>query len=87
MDAAGMRMVQEKKAAILAEAGGRTDGIDKKAVGGKDVLSLLLQANLAVDASQRISDEEVLAQIPTFIAGGTLQNIFSEIPLNALLRL
>ena len=72
-----MRIVQERKAAIMAELGGRTTGIDKKSVGGKDVLSLLLQANLASDVSQRISDEEVLAQIPTFLLAGAH---FTRIP-------
>ncbi|EJD37741.1 cytochrome P450 [Auricularia subglabra TFB-10046 SS5] len=70
MDEIGMRIVQEKKAAILAEMG--SGRIEKKAVGGKDLISLLLQANLAADLepSQRLSDEEVLAQIPTFLVAG-----------------
>lgn len=67
----GTRIVQEKKAAILAELGGSTD-IGRKAVGGKDLISLLLQSNLAadVDPLQRLSDEEVVAQIPTFLLAG-----------------
>lgn len=71
MDSIGMVIVQEKKAAILAEAGGAR--LDKKSVGGKDLISLLLKANLAADVQphQRLSDEDVLAQLPTFIVAGT----------------
>ncbi|EJD37740.1 cytochrome P450 [Auricularia subglabra TFB-10046 SS5] len=70
MDEIGMRIVQEKKREILDEMGaGR---IEKNTVGGKDLISLLLRANLAADLppSQRLSDSEVLAQIPTFIVAG-----------------
>ena len=70
MDEVGIQIVQEKKAGIIAEMGGQAAQIDKKSVGGKDLISLLLQANLAVDASHRLSDEEVLAQIPTFLVAG-----------------
>ena len=62
MDEVGMRIVQEKKAALIAEMGGQFSQIDKRSVGGKDLISLLLQANLAADATQRLSDEEVLGR-------------------------
>ncbi|EJD50642.1 cytochrome P450 [Auricularia subglabra TFB-10046 SS5] len=67
MDEIGMCIVQEKKQEILEEMGGGR--IEKKAVGGKDLISLLLQANLAEDLepSLRLSDSEVLAQIPSFL--------------------
>ncbi|EJD37738.1 cytochrome P450 [Auricularia subglabra TFB-10046 SS5] len=70
MNEIGMRIIQEKKQAILEEMGGGR--IEKKAVGGKDLISLLLQANLAADLqpSQRLSDREVLAQIPSFLVAG-----------------
>ncbi|EJD47289.1 cytochrome P450 [Auricularia subglabra TFB-10046 SS5] len=72
MDEIGMRIVQEKKRAILDEMGAGPGRIEKKAVGGKDLISLLLKANLSADLvpSQRLSDREVLAQIPTFIVAG-----------------
>ncbi|KZV95960.1 cytochrome P450 [Exidia glandulosa HHB12029] len=72
MDEVGMRIVQEKKAAILAEFGGATANIDKKSFSGNDLISVLLRANLAadLDPSQRLSDEEVLAQIPSFLVAG-----------------
>lgn len=61
----GRKMIEDKKAAILAEG-------DKSTVGPMDLLTLLLRANLAsdVDPSQRLSDDEVLAQIPTFLFAG-----------------
>ncbi|KAH7101929.1 cytochrome P450 [Auriculariales sp. MPI-PUGE-AT-0066] len=71
LDAITNRLVQDKKRAILASLG--TSGkMSKEAVDGKDLLSLLLQANLAEDlqAEHRLSDEEVMAQIPTFIVAG-----------------
>ncbi|EJD37739.1 hypothetical protein AURDEDRAFT_116707, partial [Auricularia subglabra TFB-10046 SS5] len=69
-DEIGMQIVQDKKRAIVDEMGGGR--IEKKAVGGKDLISLLLKANLASDLepSQRLTDHEVLAQIPTFIVAG-----------------
>lgn len=38
----------------------------------RDLLSLLVRANTAKDipASQRLSDEDVLAQVPTFLVAG-----------------
>lgn len=67
----GMGIVQEKKRVILSELAG-TGRIDKTAVGGKDVMSLLLQANLAHDLepSQRLSDAEAVSQIPLFVVAG-----------------
>lgn len=69
MDRICTKIVQAKKQEILAELGGR---VEKKSVGGKDLLSLLMRANLAadVDPSQRLTDLEVLDQIPTFIMAG-----------------
>ena len=76
-----MRIVQEKKRAVLSELG--SGRIEKKAVGGKDILSLLIQANMAadVDPSHRLSDEEVVAQIPSFLVAG--ENLVSIILLFA----
>ncbi|EJD37708.1 cytochrome P450 [Auricularia subglabra TFB-10046 SS5] len=61
----GRHILDEKKTAILA-------GCDKDGAGARDLISLLLRANLAsnVDPSQRLTDEEVLAQIPTFLFAG-----------------
>ena len=44
----------------------------KDSVKGKDFLSLLIRANLAYDlpASERLSDEDVMCQISTFVIAG-----------------
>jgi hypothetical protein len=46
--------------------------IEKASVQDRDILSILIRANLASDLpdSQRLSDEDVLAQIPTFLLAG-----------------
>ncbi|KAJ8456141.1 hypothetical protein ONZ45_g18812 [Pleurotus djamor] len=61
------RLVQEKKRKF--EEGERTG----KPYGGKDLLSLLLKANRAVDLppEQRISDEDILHNINTFMFAGS----------------
>lgn len=63
----GMDLIREKKAAILAEA---SAGVEKKDVQGRDLLTLLMKANMATDIpeSQRLSDEDVLAQVPTYVS-------------------
>lgn len=64
----GLQLVKDKKAAILAEK----SGMEKKDLQGRDLLTLLLKANMATDIpdSQRLSDEDVLAQVPTFLVAG-----------------
>ncbi|KAI0051240.1 cytochrome-450 hydroxylase [Auriscalpium vulgare] len=61
------QLVQEKKAQIQQ---GEESG---KAYGGKDLLSLLLKSNAATDLpeSQRISDEDILHNINTFMFAGS----------------
>ena len=61
----GMELIKEKKAAILAA----NSTVEKKDVQGRDLLSLLIKANMATDVpeSQRLSDEDVLAQVPTYV--------------------
>ncbi|KAJ3557677.1 hypothetical protein NM688_g1344 [Phlebia brevispora] len=69
----GKQIIADRKAEILAEmsavAGQRAA---RKDVKGRDLLSLLIKSNMAVDIpdSQRLSDEEVLGQVPTFIVAG-----------------
>lgn len=67
----GLQLIAEKKAAILAEA--REKGrVERKDMKERDLLTLLIRANLATDIpeSQRLTDDEVLAQVPTFIVAG-----------------
>ncbi|EKM59790.1 uncharacterized protein PHACADRAFT_206015 [Phanerochaete carnosa HHB-10118-sp] len=69
----GMRLIAEKKAAILEEKGsGGGGGVERKDITERDLLTLLIRANMATDIpeSQRLTDDEVLAQVPTFIVAG-----------------
>lgn len=60
----GLQLITDKKAAILAETREAGHGVEKKDVTGRDLLTLLIKANMAVDVpeSQRLTDEEVLAR-------------------------
>ncbi|KAI0701860.1 cytochrome P450 [Cytidiella melzeri] len=66
----GLQLIAEKKASILAATG--QNNIEKKDVLGRDLLTLLIKANMASDVpeNQRLTDDEVLAQVPTFIVAG-----------------
>ena len=71
----GLQLIAEKKAAILAEQnalGKEKEGLASKDVKGRDLLTLLIKANMAVDIPdhQRLSEEEVLAR-ESFIIIGT----------------
>jgi len=59
----GNQLLRESKAQA-------TDTAENK--NGSDLLSLLVRANMATDVpkSQRLSDRDVLAQVPTFIVAG-----------------
>ncbi|KLO20407.1 cytochrome P450 [Schizopora paradoxa] len=61
--ATGLRLVSEKRAAILA---------DMSAKNGqqKDLLSLLIRANLSENHNQRLSDDEIVNQLSTFLFAG-----------------
>ncbi|KAM5543262.1 hypothetical protein V8D89_003136 [Ganoderma adspersum] len=65
----GMQLIKDKKAQIMSESSG---SVEKKDFDGRDILSLLIKANMASDVpdNQRLTDEEVLAQVPTFLAAG-----------------
>ena len=63
-------MIQEKEAAIFTA---KADGnIEKEDLTGNDLLTLLIRANLASNMpdSMRMSDEEILSQVPTFLIAG-----------------
>jgi hypothetical protein len=59
----GMRLVKEKKEAILGTNHGASS-LEKGSKDGRDLLTLLIKANLATDLppQQRLSDEDVLAR-------------------------
>ncbi|KAI0682779.1 cytochrome P450 [Cytidiella melzeri] len=66
----GRQLVEEKKASIVA-ASGKGD-VEEKNIFGRDLLTLLVKANMATDIpeSQRLTDYEILEQFPTFVVVG-----------------
>ncbi|KAF8834502.1 cytochrome P450 [Paxillus ammoniavirescens] len=71
MERISKELLAKAKAATFA---GATDkgGIEKSIVQGRDLLTLLVKANMATDIpeNQRLSDDDVLAQVPTFLVAG-----------------
>ncbi|EAU81974.2 cytochrome P450 [Coprinopsis cinerea okayama7 len=67
MDRIGRELLDSSKAK-LAKSG----TVEKDSLRSKDLLTLLLRANMATDLPehQRMSDEDVLAQVPTFLVAG-----------------
>ncbi|RXK38459.1 hypothetical protein M231_04224 [Tremella mesenterica] len=65
----GMRLLEEKKQAVRKA---HSEGLEKGTDIGRDLLSILVKANMASDLKpeQRMSDSEVLAQITTFMLAG-----------------
>ncbi|EIN09989.1 cytochrome P450 [Punctularia strigosozonata HHB-11173 SS5] len=70
MDRLSLKLVREQREALLREK--NDAAIGKEAIQTRDLLSLLIKANMASDIpeSQRMSEEEVLGQIPTFLGAG-----------------
>ncbi|KAJ7138836.1 cytochrome P450 [Mycena filopes] len=64
LTAVGSQIVSESKA-NMNDSGG-----EKSVGGGRDLLSLIVKANVATTPGQRLGDAEVIAQIPTFFAAG-----------------
>ena len=58
----GQQLMKDSKAALMAEKG--IPGTDKVASTRRDLLSLLIKANMATDVpqNQRTTDEDVLAR-------------------------
>lgn len=67
MDRIGSKLLNESKAA-LARASTEKDERFRR----RDLLSILLKANMSTDVpeNQRMSDQDVLAQVPTFLVAG-----------------
>ncbi|KAF7354240.1 Cytochrome P450 [Mycena venus] len=65
MDRIGMQLLQEAKAAAGSES-------SEKDSWRRDILSLLVQSNMSkeIPESQRLSDDVVVAQLPTFFVAG-----------------
>ncbi|KAI0633802.1 cytochrome P450 [Trametes polyzona] len=69
----GAKLVAERRAAILETSSWKdAQNIERKDLQSRDVLTLLLKANMAQDIpdDQRLSDQEVINQIPTFLTAG-----------------
>ncbi|KAJ3890390.1 cytochrome P450 [Lentinula edodes] len=66
MDRIGQELLQESKAQLM------TSGRKVDTWRSKDLLSLLVRSNMNTDIPyrQRMSDEDVLAQVPTFVFAG-----------------
>lgn len=61
----GLQLIEEKKAQIAREMSeSKSSGVERKDVQGRDLLTLLMKANMATDIpdNQRLSDEDVLAR-------------------------
>lgn len=63
MNRIGKQLLQDSKAAILADGSGN-EKIEKSSWPGRDLLSLLLRANMSTDLppNQRMTEEDVLAR-------------------------
>ncbi|KAI0628876.1 cytochrome P450 [Trametes polyzona] len=61
-----LEIVNEKKMALLKG----DDAIREKIGEGKDLMSILLKANMLASEADRLTDEEVVAQVATFILAG-----------------
>ncbi|OCH90175.1 cytochrome P450 [Obba rivulosa] len=69
----GLQLVAEKKASVMrAHANEKSGSIEMKDVHDRDLLTLLIKANMASDLPEtvRLSDEDVLWQVPTFLVAG-----------------
>ncbi|KAI0669375.1 cytochrome P450 [Trametes maxima] len=70
-------IIQERKAALSQEETSLAHRVGE----GKDIMSLLLKANLAASEAEKHTDEELIAQMSTLILGGmdTTSNALSRI--------
>ncbi|TFK22666.1 cytochrome P450 [Coprinopsis marcescibilis] len=68
MNRIGMELIQKSK----TELSEKYSVLERDSVRGKHLLTLLLRSNMASDLppSQRLTDSEVSAQVPTFLAAG-----------------
>jgi hypothetical protein len=65
----GSQLLHDAKTAVISSHGAEKGGsIEKSSLQGRDLLSLLVRANMATDIpeNQRISDEDVLARMLSF---------------------
>ncbi|KAI0628868.1 cytochrome P450 [Trametes polyzona] len=72
-----LEIINEKKTALLKG----DDALVHQVGEGQDIMSLLLKANMIASEAERHSDEELVAQMSTFILGGmdTTSNALSRV--------
>jgi len=65
----GHKLLEDSRAAVMSE---KSSSLAKNSWKGRDLLSLLVRANMATDlpSSQRMCDDDVVAQVPTFLVAG-----------------
>lgn len=65
------KVVARKKREVMALQGG--DSVEKDTNVGKDLLSLIVKANMAANlpANQRLTDQEIVYQVSTFLLAGS----------------
>ncbi|KAH9851382.1 cytochrome P450 [Lenzites betulinus] len=68
----GSQLVIDRKTSTMQAAMEKHHNVERKDLQGRDLLTLLIRANLATDIpeSQKLSDADVLGQIPTFLLAG-----------------
>ncbi|KAI0037040.1 cytochrome P450 [Vararia minispora EC-137] len=69
----GMELIAEKRAAVAATSSSVSSNfVERKDIEGHDLLSLLIKSNMAADLPDdaRLSDADILAQVPTFLVAG-----------------
>lgn len=74
--AIGKVLISQKKSEILTSANiDAKGGVEKRNIQGRDLLSLLIKANVATDIpdSARMSDEDILARESALYAGQLTQ--------------
>ncbi|KAI0651519.1 cytochrome P450 [Trametes meyenii] len=66
----GTQLIRDKRAAIMRERADKSSNIEKKDLPGRDLLTLLIKANMAtnIPENQRLSDAEVMSR--TFLVAG-----------------
>jgi len=71
IDRIGLALIDDRQAEVAAELKHSISSAnDAKSIQGRDLLSLLIRSNLASEPAQRMSVQETLCQITTFIAAG-----------------
>ncbi|KAA1473992.1 cytochrome P450 [Dentipellis sp. KUC8613] len=66
------QIVADRKAAVLSSVGGSEKDVETSSIEGRDLISLLIKANMAVDLPEnaRLSEDDLVSQIPTLIVAG-----------------